>query len=285
MSLGNKEIFRDVRFIGAFILLVLASSFYFYKTIQKNKEADAYLANPKVNDFFFIDYSKYGVETRPNERYRLARLVDITGEWYTVVYGNYFYSYPNKIEDSFRFEQVTNQRYFEKKRYEYSKNQLTAMKRNGKIVSVLRPQAGMLFGSDVTMKTDKLPRGVYFPGARENSAGEEFLSAINQSGNYQLAYDKFKESADKGFPKGQVNLGEMYLTGDHGEKSYEKALYWFEQAAIQSYKPGINKYLIVCNYVSLCIKENFYQTLADAGVNFRVGGKLFESEPVRLTKN
>ena len=90
MSLGNKEIFRDVRFIGAFILLVLASSFYFYKTIQKNKEADAYLANPKVNDFFFIDYSKYGVETRPNERYRLARLVDITGEWYTVVYGNYF---------------------------------------------------------------------------------------------------------------------------------------------------------------------------------------------------
>jgi len=62
----------------------------------------------------------------------------------------------------------------------------------------------------------------------------------------------------------------MYLNGQYVEKNLSQALFWFEQAAVQSYKPAILKYVIVCEQVPSCDLAAFYQLLISVGVNIKV---------------
>jgi len=88
--------------------------------------------------------------------------------------------------------------------------------------------------------------------------------------NLKTAFDLFLYSSTLGYVKGQVNLSEMYLNGQHVKKDLNLALYWLKQASLQSYKPAILKYGIVCKQVESCNIANFYQELITDGVNIKV---------------
>ncbi|MCW8832357.1 MAG: SEL1-like repeat protein, partial [Colwellia sp.] len=72
------------------------------------------------------------------------------------------------------------------------------------------------------------------------------------------------------YAKGQVNLAAMYINGQHVEKDFEQALYWLKAASLQSHKPAILKYGIICRQVESCYLADFYQELTAAGVNIQV---------------
>ncbi len=96
------------------------------------------------------------------------------------------------------------------------------------------------------------------------------MKSIYIENNLGLAFELYQQSAQLGFAKGQVNLAQMYLNGQHVEKDLQQALFWFKQAALQSYKPGILKYVIVCKQVASCELATFYQSLISSGVNIKV---------------
>lgn len=69
---------------------------------------------------------------------------------------------------------------------------------------------------------------------------------------------------------GQINLAEMYINGKYVEKDLNKAIFWLEQASLQSSKPAILKYGIICKQVESCNIVDFYQELTTYGVNIKV---------------
>jgi len=73
-----------------------------------------------------------------------------------------------------------------------------------------------------------------------------------------------------GYPQGQVSLAELYINEEFNNKDLSKALYWLKQGALQSHKPAILKYVILCKQQSSCSEYDFYQTLIAAGVNIKV---------------
>ena len=68
----------------------------------------------------------------------------------------------------------------------------------------------------------------------------------------------------------------MYINGTHTEIDLNKALYWLKLASLQSSKPAILKYGIICKQVTDCNIYDFYQNLTDAGVNVKVRKLDFE---------
>ena len=108
---------------------------------------------------------------------------------------------------------------------------------------------------------------VFIPGKKENFAGLEYMKFAKDNGKAELALEKFEESADLGFAKGQVNLAQMYLNGTAVDKDLHEALALFKEASLQAHEPAILKYAIVCQQVESCEIADFYQELVKSGVN------------------
>ena len=141
-----------------------------------------------------------------------------------------------------------------------------------------RPINDELFDNYVTPSADYYEAGDYksqfsIPGKHENNIGVAFLKSPDSTGletKYETAFEHFERSAQRGYPQGQVNLAEMYLNDHHVQKDLNKALYWLNRASLQSHKPAIVKYTIVCKQLSSCDIYNFYQELISSGVNLKV---------------
>jgi TPR repeat protein len=61
----------------------------------------------------------------------------------------------------------------------------------------------------------------------------------------------------------------MYINGQYVEKDLNKALYWLNQASLQSHKSANLKYEIVCKQLPSCETYDFFQNLIAAGVNVK----------------
>ena len=197
-------------------------------------------------------------------------MVDITGDVVTLLYGNMFYLRQQSLKDSIRYGQLRYQDYFEAKRYDLSLEELQAMHTSGAIYMIKRPDQNMLYGNYINDPEPAIDSSLFIPGKRENFQGLTLLTSTYIENNYQQAFDYFSQSAELGFAQGQVNLGQMYLNGQFVEKDLSQAMHWFKQAALQSDKSGVLKYVIVCRQVSSCQEGDFFQELNYAGVNIKV---------------
>lgn len=268
----NSHYFSVANVLKIIVFLVLCF-FIYTKSTQSQQENDdslLYLASPKVDDIYFLDFRILSDNLRPNEKYRIAKVVDITGEVVTLLYGSIFYLRQQSLKDSIRYGQLRYKGYFESKRYDLTLTQLKAMHDNSAIYMVKRPDKNMLFGNYVNDPKTELSTSLYIPGKRENLAGLSLLKSDYLENNKQQAFERFSASAQLGFASGQVNLAQMYLNGEYIDKDLSQALYWFKQAALQSDKSGVLKYVIVCRQVEYCQEADFYQELFDAGVNIKV---------------
>ena len=255
------------------IVLLWLCLFIYNKTNQyqqEDKNSLAYLASPKVDDIYFLDFRLLSENLRPNEKYRIAKVVDITGDIVTLLYGNVFYLRQQAVKDSIRYGQLRYKGYFESKRYDLKLSQLKTMHDSTAIYMIKRPDKNMLYGNYINDPEPKVSSTVYIPGKRENLAGLSFKKSSYLENNLQQAFERFSRSAQLGFAQGQVNLAEMYLNGEYIDKDLNQAMYWFKQAALKSDKAGVLKYVIVCQQVSYCQEGDFYQELTDAGVNIKV---------------
>jgi hypothetical protein len=256
------------------IIFLLSLCLLIYNKSSQSQQEDnnslAYLTSPKVDDIYFLDFRLLSESLRPNEKYRIAKVVDITGDVVTLLYGNVFYLRQQAMKDSIRYGQLRYKGYFESKRYDLKLSQLKSMHDSTAIYMIKRPDKNMLYGNYINDPEPKVSSTFYVPGKRENFAGLSFKKSSYLENNLQQAFERFSRSAQLGFTQGQVNLAEMYLNGESIDKDLGQAMYWFKQAALQSDKAGVLKYVIVCRQVSYCQEGDFYQELTDAGVNIKV---------------
>ena len=94
--------FNKLRLLSTFtgsVLIIILLSYYFSDEQQKNRQSQAYIDAPKVNDFYYLDYRKVTGDKRPQNNYRIAKIVDITGGTVSLTYGNYFYPMKNALNN------------------------------------------------------------------------------------------------------------------------------------------------------------------------------------------
>jgi len=144
------------------------------------------------------------------------------------------------------------------------------MHSNQAIYLAKRPVRNRLFGNFVSPDKPKETNNYLIYGKEENSKGEAFLIEQFSETNLKTAFEFFQDSSTLGYAKGQVNLAEMYINGQHVQKDFNQALYWLKQASLQSYKPAILKYGIICQQIESCNIVDFYQELTASGVNIKV---------------
>jgi hypothetical protein len=256
--------------IPVLIGLAYYSYYVVYKTYQEQQLTRKIIESPKINDIYFLDFRILSNDLRPNEKYRLAKVVDITGDIITLTYGGFYYPSRHATLNSIYYGQLTYKNYFEAKRFNYSQQKIQQKLETGAIYQAMRPIRDKLLGQRVSPEQRKIRSSIYIQGRRENLSGEAFLKQRFSETSLQQAFDLFTQSANYDFAQGQVNLAQMYINGQYVEKDLNKALYWLNQASLQSHKPAILKYEIICKQVSRCQIYDFFENLVSAGVDVKV---------------
>jgi hypothetical protein len=260
--------------LGKYVVFFIVALIIFNHLIQgQNEEQESsqhYLNAPKLDDIYFLDFRVMSDNLRPTEKYRIAKVVDVTGEIITLLYGNVFYLRQQALKDSIRYGQLRYKQYFETKRYDLTHAQLQAMFDSSAILMIKRPENNMLYGNYINNPKPASHSMIFIPGKRENTQGLSLLKSTYLENSAEQAYDYFLRSAKLGFAEGQINLGQMYLNGEFVDKDMTRALFWFNKAALQSNKAAVLKYVIVCRQLDECREGEFYQSLFDAGVNIKV---------------
>ena len=267
------QFFRQQKVFIPFLFSLIAIT-WIMVTINDHNNNQAsmstYLAAPKINDLYLLDYRLIDENLRPNEKFRVAKVADITGNTVTFLFSDFFYSQLRQIENSIHHGHLRYKNYFQTKRYDFNDKQLSNLQNSGAIINVFRPLHNKLFGNYISPTKTKNKSDIYIPGKQEYVSGEAFLRLTHSETNLDDAFEQFSLSAKLGYPQGQTALGELYINEKFHQKSTEKALYWFNQASIQSYKPAILKYVITCNTQKNCSEYDFYQSIIDSGVNIKV---------------
>ncbi|PKG81757.1 sel1 repeat family protein [Colwellia sp. 75C3] len=254
------------------ILLVLlavvgVAGSVFYNDQKLNEETNAIIAAPQLNDFYYVDFRVIKENLRPAEKFRMAKVQDITGDVVTINFSSYFYLQEHELNEAIRYAQLRYEKFFQEKRHNYTITELQTMVDSGAIVLARRPEGNMLDGNVVVPDSHFESSSIFIPGKKENFAGLEYLKFTQDGDKAESALEKFEESADLGFAPGQVNLAQMYLNGNAVEKDLHESLVWLKEAALQAYEPAILKYAIVCQQVESCMVTDFYQELVNTGVN------------------
>lgn len=278
-SLFSKWLNKAKKLLFAFniihIMVLAAIAFTVYKqwqhATQESSETLAFIEQPKIGDIYFLDRRKLTQDYRSKEKYRLAQVVDITGDIVTLRYGNMFYFTEQAAIDGIRYGQLRYSDYLEPKRYDYSPDELAKLLTSSAIIKIKRPKHNSLYGNYTSPDTAVIKTSapdMYVPGKREHIAALSLLNNMHIEDNIERGLSLLSQSAQLGFAPAQVSLGEFYLQPSFYDS--EQALYWFKQAGLQSHKPGILKYVTICKRQQGCSEINFYQQLYDAGVNIKV---------------
>lgn len=254
--------------VGLILFAMLVNGYY--KNVQEERETDSFISSPKISDVYFLDFRVLSDDLRPREKYRLAKIVDITGDVITLRYSNVFYWQQQGLIDSIRYGQLLYAKFFEPKRYDFKISQLKSMRDSAAIFKVKRPKLNVLYGNYVNPAPAEDNSNLYIPGKRDNLAGLSLLKSTYMEDNFSQAFERFTRSAEREYAQGQVNLAQMYLNGQFVDKDLDKTLYWLKRASLKSDKAAILKYAIVCQQLSYCDLGDFYQELTNAGVNIKV---------------
>jgi len=278
ITLGFPQLIKPFKSTIFFILLITLFLGFMKYDSYKTEESQTLviISNPQVNDIYFLDFRLLSNKLRPKEKYRIAKVVDITGDIVTLVYGGFFYQRQHAAINSIQYGHLSYKDYFEPKRYNIPLNTIKDMQNSQAIYLAKRPVRNKLFGNLVGPEKAKEAGSHLTYGKKENIRGEAFLKEQFSETNLETAFKLFQSSSNLGYAKGQVNLAEMYINGLYVNKDLELALYWLKRASLQSYKPAILKYGIVCKQVESCNVIDFYQELTTYGVNIKVRKLDFE---------
>jgi len=258
-----------IKFLGLFLLLFVMLNWW-QSQQEQTRVVQNIVSYPQINDFMLLDYRKLSGNTRPHEKFRIAKVIDITGETVSLAYGNFYYRHQSSFREAIASGQTRAFSYFGKSSHNFKVSELEDLFSQGGIVKAARPQGNMLFGNFIIHDTGYKVGSTYIPGERQYASGLAFEQATYLQEYEVKALAKFEESAYLGFALAQIKLAELYLEGDVLETNLNKALYWLELAALQSYEKAIKKYAIVCNQTKSCDLNAFYQRILDAGVNLTV---------------
>ena len=238
--------FNKLRLLSTFtgsVMIITLLSYYFSEEQQTHRQSQTYIDAPKLNDFYYLNYQKVAAGLPPHHKYRIAKIVDITGGTVSLSYGNYFYPLKKSLSDGLRFGHTRDFDYFEKTRHNFSYAELNSLFEQDFIYRVVRPEFNIIGRNSAIYMID---------------------------GNAVQAFILLKKSAELAYAPGQTNLAELYLTGIEGSRDIQTAAHWLLQAALQGYQPAIEKYRVICQLEESCQIEDFYRVLNEAGTRYEI---------------
>ena len=272
---NSQDPYRKIRWAIFIVISLFVSVYWYYNDQASTKNSQYIIAHPKIDDVYYLDFRKFSDDLRPKEKYRFAKVIDITGDVVTLFFGNLYYPNEKSMVDGIRWGHLRFYDYFSSFRHNYSLQELKKLLAEQAIFKVERPFLGKLHSNYVNPTPKKISTNTqYIAGKQENIKGESFLRASNITNHLQTAFEWFTRSAQLNYPQGQINLAEMYLDTRLEKQDFKQALYWLEQASLQSNKAAINKYVIVCEKVNTCNINRFYQSLINAGVNIHFNNQV-----------
>ncbi|MFQ3265133.1 MAG: hypothetical protein ACI9U5_001002, partial [Colwellia sp.] len=72
----------------------------FYRDIKLSEQTDAIIASPQLNDFYYVDFRIIKENLRPAEKFRMAKVQDITGDVVTINFSSYFYLQEHELNEA-----------------------------------------------------------------------------------------------------------------------------------------------------------------------------------------
>jgi len=155
------------------VAIISVGANWLYGNHKLSLQTQQYISEPKVNDLYYIDFRLIKTNLRPTEKYRMAKVSDITGDVVTLNYSSYFYPQKHELGETIRYAQLRFEKFFQEKRHNFSITQLQTMIESGAIMLARRPEGNMLDGNLVVPDAAFANNTVFMPGKKENFAGLE----------------------------------------------------------------------------------------------------------------
>jgi hypothetical protein len=232
-------------------LLMLMMAFQYNAYQQQAKITNTMVANPQVNDFYFVDYLGFDPESHPKFRYTVLKTVEVDENNITLQVGNIFKSRQAPAREQIKSDRAMLDGFFSTKKITLNKAQLAELVQSDIIYEVRRPKNLKIDGW-IVVNVPKPDLYVY----RVNADNQEGISLYRGENGYERdyvgAFEAFTLAAKASDAGGQTNLAQMYRDGLGTIKNIELALYWFEQAALQDYSQAREQYNALCSKVIDC---------------------------------
>jgi hypothetical protein len=116
---------------------------------DEQEEASTLILTPQVNDIYFLDLRLLGDILELKHKYRLAKVVSVTGDNVALVYGRVFYQWQNAVVNSIKYDDLNNNDYFKLIPDYIPFNEIKEMRSSGAIYLVKRPIHNKLYGKFV----------------------------------------------------------------------------------------------------------------------------------------
>ena len=129
-------------------LLVIAYFWYVNKT--ERAESSTLILAPQVNDIYFLDFRLLNDKLAPKNKYKLAKVVRVTGNDVAIVYGRFFYQWQHAVVNSIQYGDLSNSDYFKPIPDYIPFNKIKEMQKNGAIYLVKRPIRNKLYDNFVS---------------------------------------------------------------------------------------------------------------------------------------
>ncbi len=241
-------------------LSVLALVYWQYVKYQENLLTQAHIQSPRKHDFYFINYHKINKNTRPNQHYRLGKVVSVNNGLVSLIYGGFTYTKSSSLIRDVQGGMTYDSRYFNADEHSFTIEQLQNLYNDDAILAVRRPINNRLYGN-VVIDSISINKSYRTLAEMYNDKGLAFMTYSHIESNLDNAYKYFIKSSENGFSKGQVNLSKLYL----GAGEINKALYWLDKASIQGNAVAIKLYIENCKTVNGCEKSIFINKLTEIG--------------------
>lgn len=263
----KKQLFKFYIIIPMFtglILSLLAIAYWQYGQYHERVLTQEYLSTPHVNDFYFVNNQKLQENQRPNENYRLAKVVSIGKNVVSLVYARFTFQKENMIKKDIQSGMVIDSRYFAKKQYLFTFDKLQQLLNEQAILLVKRPLHNKLYGNLVINNASKVTKGDSL-GQFFNNKGEAFMLISHVKENLNNAHKYFLKSAGIGYTPAQINLSRWYIN----EGKLKEALNWLKIASYKGDKTAINLYLINCPKIEKCDGKKFSEEVTALGFSLK----------------
>lgn len=118
--------------------------------VTEQAEASVLILTPQINDIYFLDFRLLNNNLERKNKYKLAKVVRVTGDNVAIVYGKFFYQWQYSVVNSIEYGDLSNSDYFTVIPDYIPFSKIKEMKNNGVIYLVKRPMQNKLYGNFVS---------------------------------------------------------------------------------------------------------------------------------------
>ena len=146
----NKFLF----FIGLLIVVYFSYTLYVSNKAEQ-AETSTLIVDPQVNDIYFLDYRHFSNKLGSDEfehknKYKLAKVIRVSDDNITVVYGRFSYQWQYAVINSIKHGDLSNNNYFTLTPGYIPLSKMEEMKRSGALYLIKRPIQNKLYGNFVS---------------------------------------------------------------------------------------------------------------------------------------